>query len=406
MAVGLKAPADLLPVAGVQVAAVAAGLRYKGRPDLVLVHIDEGAAVASIYTLNRYAAAPVVVAKAHAAQAPTRALLINAGQANAGTGAAGMQVAQDSCHALADVLGLETEAVLPFSTGVIGAAPALAGLRAALPALVEGLAEYRWHDAACGIMTTDTMPKVASVRFTLGGKTVTATGMTKGSGMIRPNMATMLAFIATDACVDQAVLATALKTLADASFNRITVDGDTSTNDACVLIASGHAGNERISRAEGEDYSALIAGLAPLFVGLAQAIVRDGEGASKFVTIHVTGGTSEADCRSVAFTVAHSPLVKTALFASDANWGRILAAVGRAPHAHFEIDRVSLKLNGVLVAEHGAIASSYTEEAGASAMAKEEILIEIDLGAGAAEAEVWTCDFSHEYIRINAEYRS
>lgn len=405
MAVGLNPLPRLVPVKGLQVAGVAARLRYKARPDLVLMVCDNQAVTSAVFTTNRFAAAPVIVAKDHLASSSPRALLINAGQANAGTGQPGIEVAKQSTRSVAKLLGCTPQQVLPFSTGVIGVAPSVEKIDAALPQLVEALGEDNWEAAANGIMTTDTLAKGASHQIELHGKAVTITGIVKGSGMIHPNMATMLAFVATDAAIDKAMLDLCLSEVAAKTFNRVTVDGDTSTNDAAVIIATGQAGNAPITSADG-DYEELKEGLQNVCAMLAQSIIRDAEGATKFVTVTVSGGASERDCLDVAFTIAHSPLVKTALFASDPNWGRILAAVGRAPVADIDMDKVDLFLDEICVASGGAVDPGYTEEKGQSVMSQEEIEIRVVLHAGEAEASVWTSDLSHEYVRINAEYRS
>jgi len=406
MPVGLSAMPELFPVKGLQVSGVAARLRYKARPDLVLMVCDENAVTSAVFTTNRFAAAPVIVAKKFLATRSPRALLINAGQANAGTGQAGIEVAEHCATSVANRLGCAPDQVLPFSTGVIGVAPSVEKIDAALPELVAGLAEDNWEVAANGIMTTDTQAKGASHQVELQGKTVTITGVVKGSGMIHPNMATMLAFVATDAAIDKPLLDQCWSEVTAATFNRVTVDGDTSTNDAAVIIATGHAANPSITSATSEEYRELKEALHSVCAMLAQSIVRDAEGATKFVTVTVSGGASEQDCLDIAFTIAHSPLVKTALFASDPNWGRILAAVGRAPVASLDMDKVDLYLDEVCVASGGAIDPDYTEEKGQSVMKQEEIEIRILLHAGEAEASVWTSDLSHEYVRINAEYRS
>lgn len=405
MSVGLESPETLLPVAGIRLGAAAAGLRYQGRPDLVLIEVEQGATTAVVFTQNRFAAAPVIVAKEHFAATTPRALLINAGQANAGTGEAGIAAARQSCQMVADQLGCSPEAVLPFSTGVIGDAPPLDKLGKALPECVANSGEDAWVNAAHGIMTTDTLAKGCSRTIEMDGKPVTLTGIAKGSGMIHPNMATMLAFVATDATLDPALLQTSLAQAVDRSFNRITVDGDTSTNDACVLMASGTASLEPLTQSS-PAYRLWYQALCEVLLELAQAVVRDAEGVTKFVTVQVEEGISEQDCLDVAFTVAHSPLTKTALFASDPNWGRILAAVGRAPIDKLDVARVSLHINDVCVLDKGNVASDYSEDRGQAAMAPEEIVLRIGLGAGSASASVWTSDLSHEYIRINAEYRS
>lgn len=405
MTIGLTGLPPLLVVPGIRSGAAAAGLRKPGRRDVVVIECAPGTEAAAVFTRNRFCAAPVVVARTHLERAMPRALLINTGYANAGTGSPGMQDAEACCSALAKQLGCEAHEVLPFSTGVIGERIPLDRLLAALPATVRELREDGWSDAAQGIMTTDTVPKGASRRVSLGGREVTVTGIAKGAGMIQPNMATMLAFIATDAAVTRETLRACIGTAADASFNRITVDGDTSTNDACVLLATGRAGNPRVDHA-GPSYDALRAAVTEVCVELAQAIVRDGEGATKFITIEVTEGESEADCLEVANTIANSPLVKTAFFASDPNWGRILAAIGRARVSRLDVHRVGIWINDVGVVRDGSLAPDYTEAAGRAAMRPAEIRVRVSLGAGRHSARVWTCDFSHDYVSINADYRS
>lgn len=406
MAVGLSAPVKLLPVSGLKLGVHAAGLRYRGRPDLVLIELAPGTRTAVVFTRNRFAAAPVILAREHLRQSQTRALLVNAGQANAGTGAAGIEVARQCCQAVASELGCATSEVLPFSTGIIGDAPPLEGVKAALPQCKSVSKEDAWLEAAYGIMTTDTVAKGVSETVMINGVAVTITGIAKGSGMIRPNMATMLAFVGTDAEIGQTLLQESLVSAVNRSFNRITVDGDTSTNDACVLMATGQSKANPITSKDSDGYQAWFGALQSVLLQLAQAIVRDGEGATKFVSIVVEQGKSEADCLEVAYTVAHSPLCKTALFASDPNWGRFLAAVGRAAVEDLDVEKVSLFINDVCVLYHGDPARDYTEERGQQAMAPEEITLRIDLNAGKESATVWTTDLSNEYIRINAEYRS
>jgi glutamate N-acetyltransferase/amino-acid N-acetyltransferase len=396
----------LRPVAGIRLGTAAAGLRKPGRRDVVVIECAPGTEAAAVFTRNRFCAAPVQIARTHLSRGAPRALVINTGFANAGTGEPGIVDAQATCTALARELGCDAQQVLPFSTGVIGERIPIDRLLAALPAAVRSLSVAGWNDAAHGIMTTDTVPKGASRKVSIAGREVAVTGIAKGAGMIQPNMATMLAFIATDAAMSRDVLAACVRAAADASFNRVTVDGDTSTNDACVLLATGQAGNTMIERAEGAAYQALCAVVNDVCVELAQAIVRDGEGATKFITVEVVDGASEADCLEVAYTVANSPLVKTALFASDPNWGRVLAAVGRARIQRLEIERVALWINDVCVVRDGSLASEYTEAAGKAAMQPSEIHLRIALGAGREHARVWTCDFSHDYVSINADYRS
>jgi glutamate N-acetyltransferase/amino-acid N-acetyltransferase len=347
----------------------------------------------------------VTVAREHLGQSAPRALVINTGFANAGTGTGGLDDARATCAAAAGVLGCGPQAVLPFSTGVIGERLPVERLTAGLPAAVAALSETGWSEAAHGIMTTDTLPKGASRRVLLGGKTVTITGIAKGAGMICPNMATMLAFVATDAAIDDRLLHELLAGAADASFNRISIDGDTSTNDACVLLATGRSGVV-IDAVHPEVQSVFSQTLRAVLAELAQAIVRDGEGATKFITIDVEQGASEAECLEVAQTIAHSPLVKTAFFASDPNWGRILAAIGRARIPRLDVERVSVYLNDVCIARHGGRAPGYTEAQGLEVMKQAEIRVRVVLGAGSASARLWTCDLSHDYVRINAEYRT
>ena len=388
---------ELLPVDGIRLAAGSAGIYGKPRDDLALFEICDGAGTSAVFTRNRFCAAPVTVARDHLKRGPARYLLVNAGNANAGTGARGVDDAMQVCAALADRAGCAPEAVLPFSTGVIGEYLPVDNICRALPGLVGNLADDAWPDCARAVMTTDTRPKGCSVQFAVGEETVTVTGIAKGAGMIKPDMATMLAFVATDAAVSQGALDRMLKTAADQSFNRICVDGDTSTNDACVLIATG-------KRAAA--YEQLEAIVTEVCIELAREIVRDAEGATKFVTIRVENAGSETECAAIAEAVSTSPLVKTALFASDPNWGRILAAVGRSGTGDLDINRVSLYLDDVCVVRNGARAGDYTEEKGTAAMQKDEIGICIDLNKGSASACYWTCDLSHDYVTINAEYRT
>lgn len=395
---------NLFPVAGFRLATQCSGIKKANRRDLVLMALGEQSRTAAVFTQNRFCAAPVIVAKRHLAQATPKYLLVNTGVANAGTGAEGERRALATCAKVAEIAGCKPEEVLPFSTGVIGELFELAPFETHLPAAHASLSDDHWEQAAEGIMTTDTRPKAVSRQLTLKGRTVTITGMSKGAGMIKPNMATMLAFIATDAELPQALLNEWVVQLADASFNRITIDGDTSTNDACVLVATGEAG-VTINKAD-DEAKVLYEALASVFVELAQAIVRDGEGATKFVSIEVKGAASNADAKIVAETVAHSPLVKTALFASDPNWGRILAAVGRAPITSLDVNNVNIWLGDIAIVEQGSTAASYTEAAGAKVMAEEDIDITISLGNGSGTSTVWTCDFSYDYVKINAEYRS
>jgi len=406
MPVGLTGLPALHPVPGIRLGTTAAGIRKKDRRDLVVIECTPGTQVAATFTRNRFCAAPVTVAREHLARTTPRALLINTGFANAGTGEPGMEDTRDCCVALARQLNCRAEEILPFSTGVIGERLPLERIVAGLPSCLANLDANGWAEAAHGIMTTDTLPKGSSRQVKIGVHMVTVTGIAKGAGMIRPDMATMLAFVATDAAVAPAVLQACVTAAVKQSFNRITVDGDTSTNDACVLLATGAAGNPVMERTEGKDYAEFLGAVAEVFRELAQAIVRDAEGATKFITIEVSGGRSESDCLAVAYTIAHSPLVKTAFFASDPNWGRILAAIGRAPIEQLDVARVAIHLNELCVVRNGAPDAEYTEIKGLSVMRLPEIRIGVDLGAGAASARVWTSDLSHDYVRINAEYRS
>ena len=405
MPVGLKPPVSLRLVAGVRIATTALGGRSKPRDDLTLFELAAGASCAATFTRNAFCAAPVTVAREHLARAAPRYLLVNAGNANAGTGTRGIEDAKRCCAIVAEATGVPAESVLPFSTGVIGEPLTVERFESAVPVAAGQLDEHGWIDAACAIATTDIVPKGASRSVELGDRIAVVTGIAKGSGMIRPNMATMLAFIATDAAVAPDALRSMVRDAVEASFNRITVDGDTSTNDACVLVATGALGNPRIDESSPQ-YPALAEAAGDVARELAHAIVRDGEGATKFVTVEVEEGGSRAECLDVAYTVAHSPLVKTALYASDANWGRILAAVGRAGLADLDLCAIRIWLNGVCIVSAGERDAAYTEEAGAEAVSRDEIVIRIALGRGQAQDRVWTCDFSHQYVTINAEYRT
>jgi glutamate N-acetyltransferase / amino-acid N-acetyltransferase len=403
VAVGLRAPTHLPPVPGVRLATCAAGIRYRDRNDLVLIDAGPNATIAALFTTNAFCAAPVQVAREHLASGAARWLLVNAGNANAGTGAAGVVAARSICATLGHAFGATAEAVLPFSTGVIGEPLPVDRMASALPVLHAGLHEDAWLDAAQAIMTTDTVLKGAFRTVRLSNGTVTLTGIAKGSGMIHPDMATMLAFVATDARIEAGLLHWFLAQAAEGSFNAITVDGDTSTNDALVGIASGASGLEVTSP---EDRDAFGDAMGSLCLELAEAIVRDGEGATKFVRVIVRSARDRLEARRVAETVASSPLVKTALFASDPNWGRILAAVGRAGVTDFMIDRVDVAVNGVEIVSSGGRALGYTEADGQKAFAADELDIVIDLARGSAEYCKYTCDFSYDYVRINADYRS
>jgi len=409
MPVNLAAPVpeSLLPVAGVRLGVTMAGIRKAGRRDLVVFEIAEGSAVAGVFTQNRFCAAPVQVCREHLAAADgIRAIVVNTGNANAGTGADGLARARRSCDALAAVAGVAPRQVLPFSTGVIMETLPVERLEAGLPAAWAALRADGWAEAAEGIMTTDTLPKAASRQVQIGGRTVTVTGIAKGAGMIRPNMATMLGFVATDAAVDPALLQPLVREAADLSFNRITIDGDTSTNDSFVLIATGQAGHAPVTTLGSAEGRALREAVVAVSQHLAQAIVRDGEGATKFITVTVQGGRDEAECRAAAYAVAHSPLVKTAFFASDPNLGRILAAVGYAGIADLDQGLIDLFLDDVHVVRDGGRHPEYREEDGQRVMKRSEITVRVDLHRGAAAATVWTCDLSHDYVSINADYRS
>ncbi|MBQ0797293.1 bifunctional glutamate N-acetyltransferase/amino-acid acetyltransferase ArgJ [Zhongshania sp.] len=406
MAVGSGDLGTLHSVDGVRIGVASAGIKKVGRIDTVVFELAEGSSVAGVFTLNAFCAAPVTVAKKHLAADSPRYLLINTGNANAGTGAIGMADAHASCAALAEQVGVAPEQILPFSTGVIGEKLPLDKLVAAMPAAVTALSADAWERAANGIMTTDTRPKATSRQIEIDGRTITVTGISKGAGMIKPNMATMLGYVATDAAIAPDVLQAMLDVAADASFNRITIDGDTSTNDSCVLVATGKAGGEVLSVSEGQTFEKLQTVFNEVFLELAHAIVRDGEGATKFVAVEVAGAKDVSESLKVAYAVAESPLVKTALFASDPNWGRILAAIGRAGVEALDVSILTVHLDEVLITEHGGRAASYTEAAGAAVMKQSEITIRINLNRGQHTETVWTTDFSYDYVKINAEYRS
>ncbi len=407
MAVGWKGLPEMHAVAGVRLGTTAAGIREPGRRDLVVMELAEGARCAAVFTRNRFCAAPVLLAREHLEQSAPRYLLINTGNANAGTGAQGLSDARACCRRLAELAGVPVASVLPFSTGVIGEPLPVERITSALPAALEALDDGGWEAAAHGIMTTDTVPKGASIRLELDGDVVTVTGIAKGAGMIRPDMATMLAFVATDAAIEPSLMQRCLHAAVERSFNRITVDGDTSTNDACLLIGTGRAfSSSSIVDASDPRYSPLAAAIDSVCEQLAQAIIRDGEGATKFITIQVKGGRDEEECLQVAYTIAHSPLVKTAFFASDPNWGRILAAIGRAGIPDLAVDALTIHLDDVCLVREGGRDPGYREEAAQAVMNREEITVSVDLRRGAAETRIWTCDLSHDYIRINAEYRT
>ena len=408
MAVGEGRLPTLLPVPGIRLGTVSAGIKTSGRMDLVLIEAAKSSACAAVFTQNAFCAAPVTVAKEYLDKyrADIRYLLVNTGNANAGTGEAGIEAAKRCTNAVAQIAEIESDGVLPFSTGVIGEPLPSEKICAAIPAAFEALTDRGWADAAVGILTTDTRPKGASHSFSHDGRSYVVTGIAKGAGMIRPNMATMLAYLATDMAVDRTVLQSILGRAVDTTFNRISIDGDTSTNDACVLLATGRAENDVVVDIDSGLGMALGEAVEAVCLELAQGLIKDGEGASKFVTVEVNGGHSEQECLAVAYTIAHSPLVKTALFASDPNWGRLLAAIGRAGLSDLAVDQVGVYLNGTLIAERGCRASSYTEAQGVAAMAPEEIVVRIELNRGCSSATVWTSDFSYDYVRINAEYRT
>ncbi|MBE0399189.1 bifunctional glutamate N-acetyltransferase/amino-acid acetyltransferase ArgJ [Halomonas sp. FME1] len=409
MAVGNVPFPEMLPLNGVRLGTAMAGIKKPGRRDLVVIELPESATVSGVFTRNAFCAAPVAVAKQHlehcrAQGRSPRFWLINTGNANAGTGETGMRDAHASCAALAEQVGVSAQDVLPFSTGVIGEPLPMDRLLAGLAPALESLSSdgVSWQHAGQGILTTDTRAKGATATLEVHGQQVTINGITKGSGMIKPNMATMLGFVVTDAAIETPLLDRLLRETVDHSFNCITVDSDTSTNDACMLAATGTGP----SIVDEGDVSAFRDALQVVMTELAQAIIRDAEGSTKFVTLHVDGANSRQEALDVAFTVAHSPLVKTALYASDANWGRILAAVGRAPVSDFDVNRVVIDLGDVRLVENGGRAASYTEAAGSAVMAQPEIAIRINLGRGDESATVWTSDLSHDYVSINADYRS
>ncbi len=406
----LPVAADLKPVAGIEIGFAEAGIKKPNRKDVLVLRLAPTATVAGVFTLNRFCAAPVQIAKANlagvaAGGAPIRALMVNTGNANAGTGAAGLAAAQHSCAALAGLLGCEASQVLPFSTGVILEPLPVERLVAGLPQAIARFGADQWFSAAEAIMTTDTQPKAGSRSVTINGHSVTLTGISKGAGMIRPNMATMLGFLAFDAKVAQPVLDVLVKQVADVSFNCISIDGDTSTNDSFMLIASG-AGTLEVNAVDTPEYAALAAAVTELALFLAQSIIRDGEGATKFITVTVEEGKDAEECRKVAYSIAHSPLVKTAFFASDPNLGRILCAIGYAGIDDLDTSKLNLYLDDVWVAQDGGRHPDYQEADGQRVMQQSEITVRVRLARGAATATVYTCDLSHEYVSINADYRS
>jgi len=395
---------NLAPVAGIRLATACAGIKYADRKDLVVIELADGTATAGVFTQNAFCAAPIQVAKAHLQKASPKYLVINTGNANAGTGEQGLFDAKATCQAIAEQTGCQPEEVLPFSTGVIGVNLPMNIIKTGIVSACNKFSEQGWPDAAEGILTTDTVAKGISNTFKVKGKPITVTGIAKGSGMIRPDMATMLAYIATDAEVSTEALQACLKNAANHSFNRITVDGDTSTNDACMLMATGKSGVA--IKAGSAEYQNLSEAIQDVCVELARAMVKDGEGATKLINIQVEQGATQQECLDVAYTVAHSPLVKTAFFASDPNWGRILAAVGRAGVSNLNLNAIEVYLDDVCIVEGGGRSPSYTEEQGQAVMDKSEITITIKLARGTASETVWTCDFSYDYVRINAEYRT
>ena len=405
MAVNLPPLGKLASIRGIRIGTANAGIKQTQRDDLVVMSLVAGTRVAGVFTQSSFKAAPVRVCEEHLSRAAPRAILVNSGNANAATGAAGMDDALQCCRWVSEALDVSAETILPFSTGVIGQRLPLPKLRDGIPKAARAMADA-WEPAARAIMTTDTGPKALSRSIRIGSTDVTITGIAKGAGMIRPDMATMLAYVGTDAAVSQRCLDRLVKLASDSSFNRITVDGDTSTNDSFIVIATGAAGNAEIDSETHADYSALRDGIVDVARELAQRIIRDAEGATKFVTVQVEGGRTSAECLQVAYTVGHSPLIKTAMFASDPNWGRFCMAIGRAGVEGLEPDRVALFLDDVCVARGGMIAPDYTEEAGARVMSQAEFVVRIDLGRGSAHETIWTCDFSYEYVRINAEYRT
>ena len=404
MAVGPEQQVNYHSIAGFQLGTASAGIKTSGRKDLVIMQAQAGSTMAGVFTANSFCAAPVHVCRKHLADDQPLLLVVNTGNANAGTGEQGMNDAMATCAAVAELAGVATSQVLPFSTGVIGEHLPMERLLGALPQAYANLDEAGWEDASAGILTTDTRTKGASRQLDIAGNAISISGISKGSGMIRPNMATMLAYVATDAKLSQDLTQALVREAAELSFNRITVDGDMSTNDSCILVATG-AGDVEILAGSAE-YQQLRDAVVALMQELAQAIVRDGEGATKFIAIEVDGGNNREECLAVAYAIAHSPLTKTALFASDPNWGRILAAVGYAGVDQLDVDALTIHLGDVLLVADGGRAASYTEEAGQAVMNEEEITIAVDLKRGSHKEIVWTTDLSYEYVRINADYRS
>lgn len=406
MAVGDVAMPQMHVVKGVKIGTAEAYVRYPNRRDVVVFEFAQGTNVAGVFTQNAFCAAPVHVSKAHLAETNPRYLVINTGNANAGTGSLGMQNAQTTCAEFAKIANVKSNEVLPFSTGVIGEQLPMDRLTLGLKPALEDLKEHAWAEAASGIMTTDTLPKGASEQFEIDGIVYNMTGISKGAGMIRPNMATMLGFVATDVPISKALVQKLLKTTVEQSFNRITIDGDTSTNDSCIFAATGQAGGVQITSEHDKRYEIVLTVLTRVMKRLAQLIVRDGEGATKFITIAVQGGANIQECCDIAYSIAHSPLVKTAFFASDPNWGRILAAIGYAGVPDLNVEKIQVWLDDVQICKDGGAAEDYTEEAGAKVMNQAEITIRVDLGRGQAKDTIYTCDLSYDYVKINADYRS
>lgn len=406
MAVGDVTMPQMYVVKGVKIGSTQAYVRYPNRRDLVIFEFAPNTQVAGVFTQSAFAAAPVILSKQHLAENVARYLIINTGNANAATGTIGLDNAQKTCDKLAELTGVASNQILPFSTGVIGEQLPIERLVQGIQPALDHLNENHWEQAALGIMTTDTMPKGASEQFELDGVTYTMTGISKGAGMIRPNMATMLGFVATDAPISKDVAEALLKQTVEHSFNRITIDGDTSTNDSCIFAATGAAGGKPIEHVQDPRYSVVLDVLSRIMNRLAQLIVRDGEGATKFITVVVEGGATTQECCDVAYSIAESPLIKTALFASDPNWGRIVMAIGKAGVKNLDSSRVQVWLDDVQICLNGGANPAYTEEQGAKVMADKEITIRVDLGRGQAKDTVYTCDFSYDYVKINADYRS
>ena len=406
MAVGDVTMPHMHVVQGVKIGSAAAYIRYPNRRDLVIFEFSEGTNVAGVFTQNAFCAAPVQLCKQHLAIGNSRYLVINTGNANAATGTLGLQNAEATCLKMAELAQVNAFEVLPFSTGVIGEQLPMPRLLSGLQPALDSLQDNAWEDAAIGIMTTDTTPKGASEQFELNGVTYSMTGISKGAGMIRPNMATMLSFVATDLPISREMVQQLLNTTVMHSFNRITIDGDTSTNDACIFAATGSAGGVEITSTADAGYAVVLAVLTRIMMRLAQLIVRDGEGATKFITVAVEGGANTQECCDVAYSIAESPLIKTALFASDPNWGRIVMAVGKAGVPQLDVNKVQVWLGDVQICRDGGAAEDYTETAGAEVMSQSEITIRVDLGRGQAKDTVYTCDLSYDYVKINADYRS